>query len=64
MSRHEIPWYISIYHFTIHNSQGRKMSIGKSGLGIPAVLLHDAEGFLVTVETKSGEMYRGLLTER
>ena len=40
------------------------MSIGKSGLGIPAVLLHDAEGFLATVETKIGETYRGILTER
>jgi len=40
-----------------------KMSIGKNGLGIPAVLLHDAEGFPVIVETKMGEMYKGILSE-
>jgi len=40
------------------------MSIGRSGLGIPAVILQDAEGFMVTVETKTGEIYKGILTER
>ncbi|KAH9259333.1 hypothetical protein BASA81_002376 [Batrachochytrium salamandrivorans] len=40
------------------------MSIGKQGgISIPAVILHDAEGFPVTVETKVGEMYQGLLIE-
>jgi len=27
----------------------------------PVILLHEADGFIVTVETKSGELYRGVL---
>jgi hypothetical protein len=36
---------------------------GKCGVGIPIILLHDAEGAIVTVELKNGEMYRGYLDE-
>ena len=32
-------------------------------LGIPVKLLHEAEGHTVTVELKSGELYRGQLLE-
>ncbi|GBG85111.1 hypothetical protein CBR_g39570 [Chara braunii] len=32
-------------------------------LGIPVKLLHEAEGHVVTVELKSGELYRGTLVE-
>jgi small nuclear ribonucleoprotein D3 len=32
-------------------------------IGIPIKLLHEAEGHLVTVETKNGEMYRGYLLD-
>ncbi|CAM6016292.1 hypothetical protein BDL97_18G082900 [Sphagnum fallax] len=32
-------------------------------LGIPVKLLHEAEGHIVTVELKSGELYRGSLIE-
>ena len=40
------------------------MSItGKKGVGIPIILLHDAEGGLVTVELKNGFVYRGILDE-
>jgi len=35
----------------------------QSGLGIPLKLLHEAEGHIITVELKSGEMYRGKLVE-
>jgi small nuclear ribonucleoprotein (snRNP)-like protein len=31
------------------------------GVGIPVKLLHEAEGHVVTVELKTGEMYRGQL---
>ena len=38
------------------------MSItGKRGVGIPLILLYDAEGSLVTIELKSGEVFRGFL---
>ena len=30
---------------------------------VPIKLLHEAEGHIVTVEMKSGEIYRGLLVE-
>eukprot|EP00640_Fibrocapsa_japonica_P004729 CAMPEP_0113943140 /NCGR_PEP_ID=MMETSP1339-20121228/19207_1 /TAXON_ID=94617 /ORGANISM="Fibrocapsa japonica" /LENGTH=133 /DNA_ID=CAMNT_0000947925 /DNA_START=122 /DNA_END=519 /DNA_ORIENTATION=+ /assembly_acc=CAM_ASM_000762 len=36
---------------------------GKRGVGIPIIMLHDAEGCIVTVELKNGETYRGLLDE-
>ena len=36
---------------------------GKAGVGIPIILLHDAEGSIVTIELKNGEMYRGYLED-
>ena len=36
---------------------------GKRGVGIPLILLHDAEGGIVTVEMKDGSMYRGNLDD-
>ena len=36
---------------------------GASGIGIPVILLHDAEGGFVTVELKNGFSYRGILDE-
>ncbi|KAJ5076038.1 small nuclear ribonucleoprotein sm d3 [Anaeramoeba ignava] len=32
-------------------------------LGIPLKLLHESEGFIITVELKIGDIYRGYLTE-
>jgi len=32
-------------------------------LGIPVKLLHEAEGHTVTVELKSGELYRGVMVD-
>lgn len=32
-------------------------------IGIPIKLLHEAEGHIVTIELKSGEIYRGQLVE-
>ena len=37
--------------------------VGNNRVGIPIVLLHDAEGAVVSVETKNGEIIRGLLFE-
>jgi tRNA A-37 threonylcarbamoyl transferase component Bud32 len=36
---------------------------GKRGVGIPVVVLHDAEGGIITVELKNGDAYRGMLEE-
>lgn len=36
---------------------------GRTGIGIPTVLLHEGEGHTVTVETKEGDLYRGFLHE-
>mmetsp|Transcript_13918 Transcript_13918/g.23059 ORF Transcript_13918/g.23059 Transcript_13918/m.23059 type:complete len:90 (+) Transcript_13918:181-450(+) len=36
---------------------------GQKGVGIPIILLHDAEGGVVTIELKNGESYRGILDE-
>lgn len=37
--------------------------VGNNRVGIPIVLLHDSEGAVVSVETKNGEIIRGLLFE-
>ena len=37
--------------------------VGNNRVGIPIVVLHDAEGAVVEVETKSGELIRGILFE-
>lgn len=34
---------------------------GRGGVGIPTVLLYEAEGLVISVEAKSGVLYRGLL---
>jgi small nuclear ribonucleoprotein D3 len=36
---------------------------GKRGVGIPIILLHDAEGGIISVELKNGCIYRGILDE-
>ena len=36
---------------------------GKRGVGIPVILLHDAEGGIITIEMKNGSIIRGLLEE-
>lgn len=36
---------------------------GNAGIGMPIILLHDAEGGIITVELKNGETCRGLLDE-
>merc|ERR1712072_230675 len=39
------------------------MATGGKSIGIPIKLLHEAEGHTVTLETKTGEVYRGQLLE-
>lgn len=34
-----------------------------SGLGIPVKLLHESLGHIITVELKTGQLYRGKLAE-
>ena len=36
---------------------------GKRGVGIPLILLHDAEGGTVTIELKNGCIYKGILED-
>jgi len=37
--------------------------VGNNRVGIPIILLHDAEGGVITLETKAGELIRGVLFE-
>merc|ERR1712071_557219 len=39
------------------------MSTGGKSIGIPIKLLHEAEGHTITLETKTGEVFRGQLLE-
>ena len=34
-----------------------------SGLGVPVKLLHESLGHIITVELKTGQLYRGTLAE-
>jgi len=36
---------------------------GRAGVGIPVILLHDAEGSVVTIEMKNGFILQGLLDD-
>ncbi len=36
---------------------------GKRGVGIPIILLHDAEGATITIEMKNGSVVRGILDD-
>lgn len=37
------------------------MASSQKGIGVPVKLIHEAEGHVVTIELKTGEMYRGEL---
>jgi small nuclear ribonucleoprotein D3 len=37
--------------------------VGNNRVGIPIVVLHDCEGAVIEIETKKGELIRGLLFE-
>ena len=38
-------------------------TVGAQGIGIPMMMLHEGEGLTVTVESKLGDIYRGILYE-
>lgn len=37
--------------------------MASSGLGVPVKLLHESLGHIITVELKTGQLYRGKLAE-
>lgn len=37
--------------------------MANAGLGVPVKLLHESVGHIVTVESKTGQLYRGKLVE-
>jgi len=37
--------------------------MANAGLGVPVKLLHESLGHIVTVELKTGQLYRGKLAE-
>ncbi len=39
------------------------MGTSLKGVGIPVKLIHESEGHVITVELKTGEMYRGQLVD-
>ena len=34
-----------------------------ASLGVPVKVLHESEGHIITIETSTGELYRGTLVE-
>jgi hypothetical protein len=46
---------------TSHKSQSTTMA--NTGLGVPVKLLHESLGHIITVELKTGQLYRGKLAE-
>jgi hypothetical protein len=47
------------YHFAFQ----LYLTIMASGLGVPVKLLHESLGHIITVELKTGQLYRGTLAE-
>lgn len=39
------------------------LRMANSGLGVPVKLLHESLGHIITVELKTGQLYRGKLAE-
>ena len=44
-------------------TESRYLQARMSVIGVPVKVLHEAEGHIVTVETTTGEVYRGKLIE-
>ncbi|KAI7738744.1 hypothetical protein M8C21_033858, partial [Ambrosia artemisiifolia] len=58
-----VPLALSLLQI-LERERERKVGVRMSrSLGIPVKLLHEAAGHIVTVELKSGEVYRGSLVE-
>ncbi|GER52493.1 small nuclear ribonucleoprotein Sm D3, partial [Striga asiatica] len=53
----------SLFRAYIHIFAGQKHRTMSHNFKIPVKLLHEASGHVVTVEMKSGEMYRGSMIE-
>ena len=53
---------ISARYSPIHNDDDNQTTMA-SPLGVPVKLLHEALGHVITVELKTGQMYRGKLQE-
>lgn len=41
----------------------KKKTMATAGLGVPVKLLHESLGHIITVELKTGQLYRGKLAE-
>lgn len=41
----------------------RAITMASAGLGVPIKLLHESLGHVITVELKTGQLYRGKLAE-
>jgi hypothetical protein len=50
---------VGVVSFAVHNN----FTTMSAGLGIPVKLLHESLGHIVTVELKTGHLYRGKLAE-
>lgn len=48
---------------TYSNKYLTSSSMANTGLGVPVKLLHESLGHIITVELKTGQLYRGKLAE-
>ena len=47
----------------IRRSSSLHNTMSNAGLGVPVKLLHESLGHIITVELKTGQLYRGKLAE-
>ena len=47
----------------ISDHSQRAITMASAGLGVPIKLLHESLGHVITVELKTGQLYRGKLAE-
>ncbi len=50
-------------HLSTKYRSSRRIIMANAGLGVPVKLLHESLGHVITVELKTGHLYRGKLAE-
>jgi hypothetical protein len=52
--------FFFFFFFSLHNNSKNKP---KMTIGVPIKLLHEAQGHIISLELKTGQLYRGKLLE-
>ena len=62
-SSHIFPHYNLSHRRPPPKTKNQVSTMASAGLGVPVKLLHESLGHIITVELKTGQLYRGKLAE-